>query len=297
MNPLVCALPGNEFLAARLCAILGWDSTPLRVHRFPDGETYVRYPATIAGRTVVLVCTLDRPDDKSMALMFAAHAARENGAAAVGLVAPYLAYMRQDAVFQPGEGVTSVAFARFVGSFADWMVTVDPHLHRHPTLDTIYAIPTRVVHAAPALSAWIAQLVPHALVVGPDGESEQWAAEVARGAGCPCAVLHKVRHGDRDVEVSLPEAAQWQDRTPVLVDDIVSTAVTMAAAARMLGQAGLGAPVCLAVHPVFAPGAEQALRDAGIARVVSCNTIAHASNAVDLAQAIAPAVRERAGLS
>lgn len=81
-----------------------------------------------------------------------------------------------------------------------------------------------------AIAQWIADNVRRPLVIGPDAKSEQWASEVAKGAGCPYTVLQKTRRGNHEVEVSVPDSAQWQGRTPVLVDDIVSTARTIIAA-------------------------------------------------------------------
>lgn len=291
-KPILFALPGNEAMAVRLAAALSAPCGELEARRFPDGESYVRYHAEVAGRDVILVCTLDRPDEKAVALYFAACVARELGAASVGLVLPYLAYMRQDAVFKPGEGVTARHFARWLSACADWMVTVDPHLHRIAHLDQVYAIPTRVVQAAPAIAAWVRDHVVRPLIVGPDEESEQWVAEVARAAGCPHEVLRKVRHGDREVDVSVPDAAALAGYTPVLVDDIASTARTMIAAAGHLNAAKLTAPVCIAVHPIFAGDGLDALRAAGVASVVSCDTIAHPTNGIELAGPLAAAVRE-----
>ncbi len=124
-------------------------------------------------------------------------------------------------------------------------------------------------------------------MIGPDEESEQWAAEVARGAGAPHTVLRKVRRGDRDVEVTPPDPAVLRGRTPVLVDDIVSTARTMIETVGHLRAAGVPPPVCVAVHGVFAEGAQEALRAAGAGRVVTTNTIAHATNAIDVTALLA----------
>ncbi len=294
MTPLLFAMPGNAALAARLAKLLGWESGAITVRSFPDGESYLRLLTAVQGREVVFVCTLDRPDDKLLPLYFAASIARELGARRIGLIIPYLAYMRQDARFQEGEGITSAHFARLVSGMADWLLTVDPHLHRHHTLRAIYSIRSAVVHAAPAIAQWIARNIPRPLVIGPDAESEQWVAEVAKGAGCPYTVLQKTRHGDREVEVSVPDSAQWQGRTPVLVDDIVSTARTMIAATAHLHAAGLAAPVCIAVHPVFAGDACAALQAAGVERIVSCNTIAHPSNQIDLSGPMAAALQQMA---
>jgi ribose-phosphate pyrophosphokinase len=292
MPPILLAMPGNETFAARLGGLLAWESGELQVHRFPDGESNLRFLSSVAGREIALVRTLDRPDEKFMALYLAASIARELGASRVGLIAPYLSYMRQDARFHEGEGITSVHFAKLISGCCDWLVTVDPHLHRHHDMNEIYSVPTKVVHASPAISAWITQNVSHPVVIGPDAESEQWVAEVAKAAGCSYTVLQKIRRGDRDVEVTVPNGDRLRGMTPVLVDDIVSTARTMIAAATHLRAAGLAPPVCVAVHPLFAGDAYEALQAAGVGRVVSCNTVPHSTNAIDLCGTLADSISE-----
>ncbi|VXB98344.1 ribose-phosphate pyrophosphokinase [Massilia sp. 9I] len=291
MTPLLFALPGNEAMAAALCRQGGFEAGRWELRAFPDSESHVRFLSDPAGREVVLVCSLDRPDAKFVPLCLAACVARELGARRVGLVVPYLAYLRQDARFQPGEGVTARHFARLLGSAVNWLVTVDPHLHRFASLDQVYAIPTRVVHAAPRLAQWIAAEVPRPVLVGPDEESAQWVARVAAAIGCPWITLHKDRHGDRDVTVSVPEPGPWRICTPVLVDDIASTGRTLAAAAR-IREAGMAAPVCVVVHPLFAGDAYETLLAAGVARIAATNTVGHPSAAIDMAADLAAAARE-----
>lgn len=289
MSPMLLALPGAQAFAARLAACLPYETGELDIHRFPDGESCPRLPPGVAGRDVLLVAALDRPDEKFMALYLAAGVARELGARSVGLVAPYLPYMRQDAVFAPGQGVTARHFARLVSGCCDYLVTVDPHLHRFHSLEQIYTIATEVVPAAPAIAAWIAANVAQPVVVGPDEESGQWVEQVAALAGCPSTVLSKVRSGDRAVAVSAPAAQLLAGRTPVLVDDIVSTARTMIAASGQLQRAGAMAPVYVGVHALFAEDAYAALQAAGPGRIVTCNTVQHASNAIDVAPGLAAA--------
>ena len=289
--PAIFALPGNEALAARLSASLDAECGPLEVRRFPDGESYVRYDAPVRGRPVLLCCSLDRPDDKLLPLVFAAETARELGAASVGLACPYLAYMRQDRRFRDGEAVTSAIFAKLLSRAADWLVTVDPHLHRHAALDEIYDVPAEALHAAPLLARWIADEVTRPLLIGPDSESEQWVAAVAKSAAAPYVVLEKTRRGDREVEVSVPQVERWRAHTPVLVDDIVSTARTMIETVGHLRAAGMTPPVCVAVHAVFAGDAYRELEAAGTARVVSANTIPHASNGIDVTPLLVAGVR------
>jgi len=290
--PLLYAFPGNERVGASLAAALGGELGDIEVRRFPDGESYVRLRTPPAGRDVVLLSTLDQPDAKSLALYFAAATARELGATRVGLVAPYLGYMRQDARFHSGEAISSVQYAHWLSQWLHWLVTVDPHLHRHAALGEIYSIPNAVAAAAPALSRWVAANVRQPLLIGPDAESAQWVARVAAGAGCPFVVASKQRRGDFDVQVSMPDVSAWRERTPVLVDDIVSTARTMIGAIGRLRAAGLAqAPVCVGVHALFAADAYAALQAAGAGAIVTCNTVAHASNAIDVTPELAGAVQ------
>lgn len=291
----VVGLPDAGALPARLAAQLRCDWSELAAHRFPDGECLVRLQADVRGRCVVFAGSLDQPDGKTLPLLFAADAARELGAAQVGLVAPYLAYMRQDQRFRAGEAVTSRTYARLLSGALDFLVTVDPHLHRWHSLGEIYPIRTRVVAAAPAIGEWLRREVGDPLLVGPDEESEQWVAEVARLCGAPWTVMVKQRHGDRDVAVKWTGGTSWPGRTPVLLDDIGSSGQTLVAALQVLRQSGLPRPLCIVVHALFAAQAQQAMLDAGATRVVSCDTVAHPTNAIDVVTLLGPAVLEIAG--
>jgi ribose-phosphate pyrophosphokinase len=290
---MVVAMPGNEAMAQSIARILGADVGPLELRAFPDGETYLRFASELADRRIALVCTLDHADARILQLLFAASAARDLGARQVGLVAPYLAYMRQDHRFKPGEAVTSREVARLLSGAFDWLVTVDPHLHRYTSLAEIYRIPTRVAHAAPLVSQWIKANVQQALVIGPDSESEQWVSAVANEAGAPFTVLEKVRNGDRDVEITLRDLGQLGERTPVFVDDIISSGRTMAEAVRLVAARTSQRPVCIAVHGLFADNSDRLLAAAG-ARVVTSNTVTHPSNALDVAPLLAAGVGELA---
>lgn len=294
MNPLLFVYPGNENLGARLSAALPAEPVDFEMRPFPDGETCLRIRSEVAGRSVAVLCTLNDPDARFLPLAYISDTLRELGASRVGLVAPYLAYMRQDKRFHPGEAVTSESFARLLSRQFDWLVTVDPHLHRHTSLGEIYTMPATVVHAAPLLAEWIRAHVPRPLVVGPDAESEQWVREVAEGIPAPFVVLEKVRSGDRDVEVSAPpDIRRWADCTPVLVDDIISSAATMSTTVRRWREAGLPAPVCIGVHGLFAAHAHALLGEAGAARIVTTNSVPHPSNDIDLTPLLASPVRNR----
>jgi ribose-phosphate pyrophosphokinase len=225
----------------------------------------------------------------ALPLRFAAATLREFGAASVGLVAPYLAYMRQDRRFDAGQAVSAALFADFVEESFDWLVTVDPHLHRIPRLDAVYRKPAVCVQAAPAIAAWIRAHVRDALLIGPDSESGQWVSHVAALAGVPFEVLEKTRRGDRDVSVSLPDAAAARGRQPVVVDDIMSSGHTIIETLRRLAGLGLKPAICIGIHAVFADRACDNILAAGAARVVTCDTIRHPSNGISVVEAVAAA--------
>ena len=282
MKNIIFALPGNEQLTEKLAAQLNAEIGETNIRQFPDGETYVQIKSDVKDKKVILVCTLHQPDDKLLPLYFLSKTAIDLGAKCTCLIAPYLAYMRQDRRFNPGEAITSEYFGSLISQFAETLVTVDPHLHRRSSLSEIYGIPSEVVHAANHISDWIKNNVENPILVGPDSESEQWVSVVAKNAGAPFMVLEKIRHGDKNVEVSVPDVENYKNHTPVLVDDIISSARTMIETVQHLKKAGMKAPICIGVHPVFGGNAYQELKDAGTADIISCNTIPHPSNKIDI---------------
>lgn len=291
MNPLVFSMPGSEALAEALVEGLPAERGAIELRAFPDHETYVRIESQVSNRDVLLVAALDGPDAKLVPLYLTASTISSLGARNIILVAPYLPYMRQDSVFRPGEGLSSTYIAHWISGFVDGLVTAEPHLHRIARLADVYSIPIETVSAAPSIAHWVGENVSRPMIVGPDTESRQWSDSVARALECPGIVLHKVRHGDRHVEISIPDLPPYTDFTPVLIDDIISSGQTMATAIRRLRSAGFPQPVCVGVHALFGQDTTDLLHTAGAERIVSCNTVHHTSNAIDLGRSFTAAAR------
>lgn len=295
--------PGNAWLlyfadeeaaALRLAQTAGLPAHAIERHQFPDGELRLRLPLDAQGALparVVLLRSLHQPNEKLVELLLAARTARGLGAHHLTLVAPYLAYMRQDMAFEPGQVVSQQVVGGFLASLFDAVVTVDPHLHRVATLQQAVPVPQAVVlSGAQPLADLIARRRPGALLVGPDGESAQWIAQAAARHGFDHAVCTKVRRGDRDVTIELP-ALDARGRTVVLLDDMASTGRTLALAAQLLRQAGAASVDVAVTHALFAGDALQALHDAGVGEVWSTDCIPHTSNAVPMADVLGEAVR------
>lgn len=294
MNTLCFSFPQDAQIGRGLAEALHVSHGELDIHRFPDDETRVRLRANCSDKNVIIVCGGHGPNANALPLFFAAHAARAMGARKIGLVAPYLAYMRQDTRFQQGEAISALAYAQFLSMAFHWMVTIDPHLHRIKSLEEIFSIPAVSISSMPVMSDWIASNVESPVIIGPDSESMQWASSVARRIGVPWTVLHKTRTGDRQVSVSLPDPEILRGRSPVIIDDIASSGRTLVEAANGLKSLTSRPVTCVVVHALLAPDAESAIRSAG-ARFVSTNTVTHATNAIDVVPLLAERIRSLTG--
>ncbi|MCW8328610.1 ribose-phosphate diphosphokinase [Photobacterium sp. SDRW27] len=279
--------PLHNTLCEKLPAIPGHHS----YRHFPDGESYLRIETDVQGRHCMVLADLSYPDKKILPLLFLVDTLRELGAASVGLVAPYLSYMRQDKRFAAGEAVTSKTFACLLSQYVDWLVTVDPHLHRYHALSEIYSIPYRVIHGAPLLAQWLEDQS-EILLVGPDAESQQWVSQVAEQSGHPYVVGEKLRRGDRDVVVSLPDLAAWKARTAVIVDDVISSGQTVMKCIDSLQKQGIEQILCAAIHGIFVEDAEQQLMKKGISQLITANSIPHPSNGLDLSELLLAPILE-----
>lgn len=255
-------------------------------HRFPDGETRLRLPPVLPA-CVVMLRGLQDPNAKLTELLLAAAGARELGVRQLCLVSPYLAYMRQDIAFTPGEVVSQRHLGAMLAAAFDSVITVDPHLHRISSLDEV--LPGRrglALSAAPLLGAHVAQTVPGALLLAPDEEAAPWVRAAAQSQGLQHAVCRKQRHGDREVDVVLPDV-EVQGRAVVLLDDVASTGRTLATAARGVLAQGAASVDVAVTHALFIGDAWQQVKTAGVRHVWSSDCVAHPSNAVSVVPLLA----------
>ena len=287
----------DDQLAAiqRLADALNGPVALVQRHRFPDGELRLTLPFTQANgcpETLVLYRSLSQPNEKLVELMLVAAQARAWGVQRILLVAPYLAYMRQDMSFHPGEVVSQRQIGQSLAKWFDGVITVDPHLHRVSSLqEAVPATWTCSVSAAPALAQHVAAHVQQPVLIGPDAESSQWVQQAALAIGAINGVCHKERLGDRDVRIALPELPV-QGRAVVLLDDMASSGRTLAVAARQLLEQGARSVDVAVTHALFADDAVAAVRAAGVRHIWSADSVTHDSNAVYLAPLLADGVRQ-----
>lgn len=287
--PLLLHFDDEDASALRIATSTKFERSTVERHRFPDGELKLRLPAQVPEH-VIVIRSLDYPNEKLVELLLLAHTARSLGARHLTLVAPYLAYMRQDIAFRPGEAVSQKIVGHFLSQLFDAVMTVDPHLHRITTLDE--AIPVKhaiVLSGAPALSDLIASRRQTPLLIGPDEESAQWVSSAATRHHLDFAVCRKVRHGDHSVDIALPDYP-IANRQIVLLDDVASTGRTVARATALLLAAGARSVDVAVTHALFAGDALQVMKDAGVGEVWSTDCIPHPSNHVSMANEIGNAL-------
>lgn len=303
MPPLLLYFEDQAQAARDLAQEAGLAAAEVRRHRFPDGELRLTLPFAAptpdggdAPDTVVLYRSLNEPNEKLVEVLMLAAQAKAWGVKRLILVAPYLAYMRQDISFHPGEVVSQRQLGRLLALDYDALITVDPHLHRIDRLEQ--AVPVHqalALSAAPLLASHVAQALqaecdPSDIVlIGPDSESAPWIEAAARTLGCTQGVCSKVRLGDHRVEVTLPELPV-AGRSVVLLDDIASSGRTLATAAQGLRQRGARSVDVAVTHALFAHDSLPVIHAAGVRHVWSSDSVGHVSNAVRLAPLLARAL-------
>ena len=291
-NVAVHSLPSSTRDASRLASRLGVPIHEVAVHRFPDEELRVTVGPTAP--TTILYASLDRPNDKLISLLFAAEALRRTGAARLILVAPYLCYMRQDAAFEAGQAISQKVIGRLFAETFDRVITVDAHLHRTKTIQSVFlGIETENLSAMPAIANVLGAsgFDGRTVVVGPDAESEPWVSDLAGRIGVTYAIAQKTRRGDRSVGIRFADPQSFAGRPIVLVDDIVSSGGTLIACAKELADAGAVSVDAVVTHALFPPDLISLLVRNGIRSIQSTNSVAHPTNAIPIDEILATALR------
>ncbi len=290
MRAAVYAFADETDRAEALAAELGIANAEIALHRFPDGESLIRV-TTPAAPVAVLYRSLHNPNAKLVELLLTASALRDSGARKVILVAPYLAYMRQDIAFHPGEAVSQRVIGDLIASAFDACVTVDPHLHRiHSLSEVMPGVIAVSLNAAPVLSAALDSTA-NPLIVGPDEESLQWVRSIAEPMGLDYIVGRKQRTGDRDISIHFDAIAQAQGRSVVLVDDVISSGTTLVVAARQLLAAGATRIEAMATHCLANAQDLEGVRASGIEKIRSTDSVACSTAEISLARLLAEGIK------
>ncbi len=281
----------GEAAGRAIAALLEIPFGMVRRHSFPDGEILPSVPEP--ARTVIVYRSLEQPNDKLVELVLASEAWRRRGAKRLVLVAPYLAYMRQDTAFEPGQAISQRAIGALLARYFDRIVTVEPHLHRTKNLKGVFPrVAVDSLSAAGPLAQWIRAQGwdADAVLIGPDWESTRLVEGVAARLGLAWTAMAKARSGDLAVRVSSQAREPIAGRAAILIDDICSSGATLVAAAERAQALGALDVRAIVVHALFSEASERRLHAAGVLQIASTDAAPHPTNRVSLAPLLADAL-------
>jgi ribose-phosphate pyrophosphokinase len=290
MKTIVVGGTNSKELAKSVARLIKAKYSELEKSNFPDGEMRLKYNEDLTDKNVVIINgMMPNPDEMLLESVFAIHAAKQLGAGKITFVAPYLAYMRQDKQFHAGECISAKAMAKMLDC-ADYVVAIDPHLHRIHRLQDIFHTKAKSITADRALADYIRKNHPKSIIIGPDIESSQWAKTIADSIGHESMILLKKRYSSTKVRTIVHgDPAKFKGRDVVIVDDIISTGHTMIEPIKQLKKFGAKKITCMGVHGVFVKNSLQNLRKLG-AVVVSTDTIPNPVSKISVAKLIADAL-------
>ncbi len=288
---LILSFPEYHEQAQRLAYSLAMPLDEIYLHHFPDGESLLNLPSGLA-KHVLLCRSLNQPNDKLIELLLCAKTLRQQGVQRLTLVAPYLCYMRQDYASHPGEVISQGIIGELLAGLFDDVITVDPHLHRISHLSQAVPVDNAIsLTASDLIAKFLSQHFDHAILLGPDAESEQWVASIAAKSGFDYGVAEKIRQGDKQVQMVLPEL-EFKQHTVIIIDDMASTGRTLAKATKMLLKAGAKDVYAVITHALFCGDAEDYIRQSGMTKIWSTDSISHPSACIFLDKLLAQAIKD-----
>jgi ribose-phosphate pyrophosphokinase len=279
---IITTCGNSELIAKRLAKQLKVKYSPLTIASFPDGDIYLKFNTKVKGKKVVIVQSFQPKSDMSLFdIVFAGETAKNLGAKKVILVAPYLAYMRQDKRFNPGEAISSRIMAKMLNGAVDKIITIDPHLHRYNSLKDIFTISTKKLSANRSIAEHIKKKFKNPVIIGPDAESYQWAEAIAKVVNCPVTVCKKTRISSRHVVEKMIDKITIAGKQVIIVDDIVSTGHTMIEAAKTARKMKAVSVTAIGVHGLFVENAIKKM-DKYFDDIITTNCIKHSTNKIDM---------------
>ena len=263
----------NLPLAEAIAQTLGTRLGVISLHRFPDGELHVAVRDSLRGHDVFLLQPTSPPfETHFLELLLLADACRRAGAVRITAVVPYFGYARQDRRASGREPVGARLMADlFSAAGIHRLVAIDLH---SPTLEGFFSMPLEHLTAVPALAAALGNGLRERVIVAPDLGAARLADRFGRALDLPVAMVHKTRITGEEVVVR-GVTGDVAGRAPIIVDDMISTGTTIAAAVAALREAGCRPQfTVVASHALLVGGAVARLQQLGLERVIVTDSVA-----------------------
>src|ERR1700745_1512755 len=276
----------NPRLAEDIADKLGVELGPVTLKTLSNGEVYCRYDESIRGADVFIVqSTCGNPqtgitaNDSLMELLFMIDAAVGASAHRVIAVTPWFGYSRQDKKSAPREPISARLVAHMLeAAGADRVVTMDLHAGQ---VQGFFSIPVDHMTAVMMLTQYFDDLgLTDLVVVAPDAGRVKLNKKFASKIGAELAILDKERPAQRVAEIGYV-IGDVKGKAAVIVDDMIDTAGTLAAAVKTVFEEGASRVYAAATHPVLSGNAFENLASSGFEQVVVTDTIPLRNGAPD----------------
>ena len=277
-------------LGTRIAERLGVQLTDAGLKTFPDGEVYCRYGESIRGADIFIVqsiSTCEREgitaNDALMELLVMIDAAVGASAHRVIAVTPWYGYSRQDKKSAPREPITARLVAKMLETAGvDRVVTMDLHAGQvqgffSKPVDHMTAMPILTQYVQDRLAASVEDLV----IIAPDAGRVKLTRKFAQKIGAPYALLEKERPAQSVAEIGYV-IGDVRDKVAVVVDDMIDTGGTLAAAAQTLIDEGASEVHAVATHGIFSGNAFETLGSSPLSSIVVTDTVPLRDGAPDL---------------
>ncbi len=264
----------NPVLAQDIARHLGMPLGRASVGRFSDGEVNIEIMENVRGRDVFIIQPTSPPaNDHLMELVVMVDACRRASAARITAVVPYFGYARQDRRPRATRmAITAKVVANMISSAGvNRLLTIDLHADQ---IQGFFDIPVDNVYGSPVLlgDVW-RQSYQDMVVVSPDVGGVVRARALAKALDdAELAIIDKRRPRPNESKV-MNIIGEVQDKTCVLIDDMVDTAGTLCQAAQALKDEGALKVVAYITHPVLSGNAVEKISKSALDELVVTDTI------------------------
>jgi ribose-phosphate pyrophosphokinase len=282
---MVFAGRSSQDLGQRIAGRLGIDLGSVTLKTFANGEIYVKFEESVRGADVFLVQSTSRPvNDSLMELLIMINAAKLASAHRITAVIPWYGYSRQDKKSAPREPITAKLIADLLSAAGvDRVLTMDLHAGQ---VQGFFGVPVDHMTALPMFvddfreRVYQGEVTERLVVVSPDAGRAKLANHFAERLGATLAVLTKQRPDHNEAEITLL-IGDVEGRAAILIDDMIDTAGTLCAGAKVVADAGATRISAAATHGLLSGRAVERLRESVIEQVVISDTVPLPPEAAD----------------
>ena len=281
MKPVLLSGRANPVLAEKIAQVLSMKPGACNIESFPDGEIHVEIQEDLTGCHVYLIQPTSPPvAENLLEFLLMSDAARRSGAAYITGIVPYMGYARQDRRSAHGEPIGGKVTADILSNGVDRIITVDLH---KSTLEGFFSVPVEHLSAIELIAENLKRFLPeNPVLVAPDLGAAKLVNTYADILNIPVAYIYKVRETGEKVSIR-NIVGNVADFSPIIVDDMISTAGTMIMAMEALLMQNCRPEITLvATHGLFVGDGPAKIKSLPVSKIIVTDSILQDKNQFNL---------------